>query len=183
MAKKDGQYARRFSMVDHLMTEDKLFRELDDPWCKYVLLYLYLTPNSRDGLVRISMDDISDTLSIKRTDVPGILDDLQVAGRIYRRGRNIVLMDWRDWQGGSKHKDEGSRATVTKRIVNWVLKNIRALEEDVLDKYAESCGCRNQDDFFAILDRPDTRGGDHRSDSFRRKIDGRGSGTKHDQNN
>jgi len=158
---------RRFRQVDDLMTRDKRFRELDDPWERWALIYLYITPNNRDGLVHESMEEIAEYSGIARDDLPAILDGLRASGRIHRGGIEIVLMDWREWMGGHKDKDDDGFLRVSKGMVERVRLNRRALDDDVFHAYVRACGFDTSDAFFAVEDQPDPRGGDRRSKAFK----------------
>ena len=189
MAKKKNEYdfARNFAMVDHVMTRDKRFRELDW-WCRSVLMYLYITPNGRNGLVRESMDEIAEYTGMTRKEIKGILADLEEAGRIHRDGMDILLIDWREWQGGRQHKDPDGRMKITKTVVRKVQLERQTLGDDLFQRYVETCDFASSDAMFGVLERKEKeRGGDRKSAKFKSQESKRNqneikTGSKQDQN-
>ncbi len=159
--------ARNFKQVDDLMTRDRRFRELDDQRQRWALAYLYVSPNNADGLVHESLDEMSLYSGIPRDDLPGILSDLEAAGRVTHSGMDIVLRDWREWSGGSRHKDADGYIRVNKQIVERVKLNRSALDDTVFQAYVDVSGFETSDLMYSVLDEPDNRGGDRRSDAFK----------------
>ncbi len=162
-----AEWKRNFNQIDHLMTQDQRFLKLKDPWCKTVLMYLYISPHNRCGLVHESPGDIAETLSMEYEDVVEVLGDLEDAGRIHRDKRQIVLLDWREWMGGHQHKDDDGRLKLTKQIVSAVKLDRPKLNDDVFETWLDTTGYATSDALYGVLDEPDPRGGDRRSDQFR----------------